>query len=307
MRLIRTPAHEDYASFSFKTGQDLLKALAEVTRTGIACETCGFDPGLTKVRMRRMSLLGDIKTLGAVIGKQKTIGKGLIAAAKIALGGRNFIEADEYPLHVIAEGRSKESVAHDIAAAREIAKRFEGVEIENTIAKVIRAQPFPAPNSMLGPDGESWVPVHGHVSLSNAPAMFGEIQALFAEMAPDFAAQGISTGYLFTALATNAITIEAVFFWPHGYRPVHASMMDASYVKGLPKLDPNPVATAVVTRARDGVKAIATRYGSAHFQIGRAYLYRETRDAASVELLDRVKALVDPDRQFNPGGLGFPA
>ena len=175
MRLIRTPAHEDYASFSFKSGEALLQALAEITRAGIACETCGFDPGLTKVRMRRMSLLGDVKTLGAVIGKQKTLGKGLMAAAKIALGGRNFIEADEYPLHVIAEGRSKEGVAQDIAAARDIARRFDGVEIENTIAKVIRAQPFPTPNSMLGPDGESWVPVHGHVSLSNAPKMFGEI------------------------------------------------------------------------------------------------------------------------------------
>ena len=306
MRLIRTPQHEDYASFSFKTGEDLLKALAEITRAGIACETCGFDPGLTKVRIRRMSLLGDIKTLGAVISKQKNLGKGLMAAAKIAFGGRNFIEADEYSLHVVAEGRSREGVAHDMAAARAIAKQFDSVEIENTIAKVIRAQPFPAPNSMLGPDGESWVPVHGHVSLSNAPAMFGEIQALFAELAPEFATHTISTGFLFTALATNAITIEPVFFWPHGYRPIHAAMMEPGYIKGLPKLDPNPAATAIVTKARDGVKAIATRYGSAHFQIGRAYPYRDSRDAASLDVLDTLKALVDPDRQLNPGGLGFP-
>lgn len=307
MRLIRTPAHEDYASFSFKSGEALLQALAEITRAGIACETCGFDPGLTKVRMRRMSLLGDVKTLGAVIGKQKTLSRGLMAAAKIALGGRKFIEADEYPLHVIAEGRSKESVAQDVAAAREIARRFDGVEIENTIAKVIRAQPFPTPNSMLGPDGESWVPVHGHVSLSNAPKMFGEIQALFARMATDFVANGISTGYLFTAISTNAITIEPVFFWPHGYRPIHAALMPASYIKGLQQLPANPTATAVVVQARDAIKAIAQSYGAAHYQIGRAYDYRGSRDAASLELLDQVKELVDPDRQFNPGGLGFAA
>ncbi|MGA1797227.1 FAD-binding oxidoreductase [Sphingomonas sp. 4RDLI-65] len=306
MRLIRTPAHEDHASFSFKSGQDLLKALAEIARAGIACETCGFDPGLTKVRMRRMSLLGDIKTLGAVIGKQGSLGKGLFAAAKIALGGRNFIEADEYPLHIVAEGRSKDGVAHDIATARAIAKAFDGVEIDNTIAKVIRAQPFPAPNSMLGPDGESWAPVHGHASLSTAPAMFGDIQALFAAMQPEFDAHGISTGYLFTSLATNAITIEPVFFWPHGYRPLHVALMEPGYLKGVPKLDPNPVATEVVVRARDAVKDIATKYGAAHFQIGRAYPYRDSRDAASVALLDTIKALVDPDRQFNPGGLGFP-
>lgn len=307
LRLIRTPAHEDYASFSFKTGEQLLEALAEMARAGIACETCGFDPGLTKVRMRRMSLLGDVKTLGAVVGKQKSLGKGLLAAAKIALGGRNFIESDEYPLHIIAEGRTAQGVAADIETARKIAARFDGLEIENTIAKVIRAQPFPAPNSMLGPDGESWAPVHGHVSLSNAPRMFGEIQALFAQMAPQFDEHKITTGFLFTSLSTNAITIEPVFFWPHGYRPIHAALMDAKYIKGLPLLPPNPSATAVVVAARDGVKAIAARYGAAHYQIGRVYPYRESRDAASLALLDTLKALVDPAGQFNPGGLGFPA
>lgn len=306
MRLIRTPAFEDYASFSFKTGEALLEALAEMARAGVAAETCGFDPGLTKVRMRRMSLMSDVKTLGAVISKQKNLGKGLMAAAKIALSGRNFIEADEYPLHMTAEGRSKEGVAHDMATAREIAKKFAGVEIDNTIAKVIRAQPFPAPNSMLGPDGESWVPVHGHVSLSNAPKMFADIQALLAEMQPEFDAFKVHTGYLFTSLATNAITIEPVFLWPHGYRPFHTSMMEPGYIKGLPLLDANPDATAIVTKARDGVKKISLKYGAAHFQIGRAYPYRDSRDAASLALLDTLKAFTDPDRQFNPGGLGFP-
>ncbi|TRW14445.1 FAD-binding oxidoreductase [Glacieibacterium frigidum] len=305
LRLIRIPPFEDYASFSFKSGEALLRALAEIARAGIACETCGFDPGLTKVRMRRMSLLSDVKTLGAVLGKQGNLGKGLLAAAKVALGGRNFIAADDYPLHIVAEGRSKEGVAADIAAARAIAKRFDGVETPNSIARVIRAMPFPVPNSMLGPDGESWAPVHGMVSLSNGPAMFADIQAMFAAMAPEFAAHGITTGYLFTSLSTNALTIEPVFFWPHGYRPVHASLMDANYIAGLPKLAANPAATAVVSAARAGVKAITRKYGGAHFQIGRAYDYRASRDEATCELLDTVKAFADPDRQFNPGGLGF--
>ncbi|SFO02902.1 FAD-binding oxidoreductase [Sphingomonas sp. OK281] len=306
MRLIRTPAHEDYASFSFRSGTDLLTALAEIARAGIACETCGFDPGLTRVRLRRMSLASDIKTLAAVVGKQKSLTKGLAAAARIALGGRNFVEADEYPLHIVAEGRTAAGVAADIAAAHAIAVRHGGRAIDNTIAKVIRAQPFPVPNSMLGPDGESWASVHNHVSLSNAPKVFADIETLFAGMQPEFDAHGITFGYLFTSLATNAITVEPVFYWPHGYRPIHAALMDPGHLAGLPKLDANPAATAVVTRARDAVKAIGVEYGAAHFQIGRAYPYRQSRDAASLALLDAVKALVDPVRQFNPGGLGFP-
>lgn len=304
-RLMRKPAFEDYASFSFKSGEDMMRALAEMARAGVACETCGFDPGLTKVRMRRMSLMSDIKTLGKVIGKQGNVAKGLFSAAKIALGGRNFIEEEEYPLHIVAEGRSREGVAHDMREARDIAKRFDGVEIENTIAKVIRAQPFPVANSVLGPDGESWAPVHGHVSLSNAPRFFSEIRALFDSMADEFASHGVHTGFLFTSLSTNAITIEPVFYWPQGYRPIHQTMVEPSHLARLPRLDANAEATAVVARAREGVKEIAGKFGAAHFQIGRAYDYRGSRDEASKALLDRIKQFADPKGKLNTGALGF--
>lgn len=307
LRLIRTPVFEDSVSFSFKTGEILLEALAEMTRAGIASETCGFDPGLTKVRMKRMSMASDVKTLGKVIAKEKSLGKGLLAAAKIAMGGRSFIPDEEYPLHITAEGRCKEAVAADLATARAIAARFEGAEIENSIAKVIRAMPFPAPNSILGPEGESWVPVHGQASLSTAAAMFTEIRAYFDSMQDIFDKHGIFNGFLFSSLSTTALVIEPVFFWPEGYRPVHKSMIEPAHLKNLKQLGPNPEATAVVNTAREHVKAICKKYGAAHFQIGRAYTaYRESRDEAFKDVLDAVKAVVDPKGMFNPGCLGFP-
>lgn len=307
LRLIRTPAFEDSVSFSFKSGEIMLQALAEMTRAGIASETCGFDPGLTKVRMKRMSMASDVKTLGKVIAKEKSFGKGLLAAARIAIGGRNFIPEEEYPLHIMAEGRCKEAVGADIATARQIAARFEGVEIENSIAKVIRAMPFPAPNSILGPEGESWVPVHGQASLSTAPAMFAEIRAYFDSMQETFDRHGIHNGFLFSSLSTTALVIEPVFFWPEGYRPIHEAMVEPAHLRNLKQLGPNAEATAVVTAAREQVKAICKKYGAAHFQIGRAYTaYRESRDEAFKDVLDAVKAVVDPRGVFNPGCLGFP-
>lgn len=307
LRLIRLPAHEDYVSFSFPTGTALVSALADVARAGIASETCGFDPGLTRVRMKRMSLVSDVKTLGAVIGNEKSLAKGLMSAARVALGGRNFIDAGDYPLHVMAEGRSAAGVAADVAEARRIAAVHGGHEIENTIAKVIRAVPFPPLNSMLGPEGEAWVPVHGIIALSDAAACFTAIEALFAELAPVFAAAGIATGFLFTSISTNAVMIEPVFFWPHGYRPIHASAVEAAHLARLPKLDPNPAATAIVADARERVMAVFASFGAAHFQIGRAYPYRASRDDAAIALLDAIKAAVDPHGQLNPGALGFPA
>jgi FAD/FMN-containing dehydrogenase len=203
LRLIRRPAFEDYASFSFATGADLLNAMAEMARAGIACEMCAFDPGLTKVRLKRASLATDLKTLGAVVAKESSVTKGLMSAAKVVLGGRSFVGTDDYPLHIIAEGRNAAAVAGDMAEARRIATAFKGREIENSIAKIIRAMPFPPLNSMLGPEGEAWVPVHGMVALSQGAALFEAIQALFAEMADEFKREHIEIGFLFTSVSTN--------------------------------------------------------------------------------------------------------
>ena len=306
LRLIKAPAHEDYASFSFPAGEAMLAALGEVAAAGLASETCGFDPGLTKVRLKRMSLASDVKTLGAVIGKEKNLARGLLSAAKVALSGRNLVEDGDYPLHLIAEGRSAAGVAADLAAMRRIATAHGGHEIENTIAKVIRAMPFPPLNSVLGPEGESWAPVHGMVSLSNGPAAFTAIRSLFADMAPAFEREGIYTGFLFTSVSTNAITIEPVFYWPHGYRPIHQAAAEASHMARMPKLAENPAATAVVAEARRRVVETFERFGAGHFQIGRSYPYRASRDEASRALLDAIKSVVDPKGQLNPGGLGFP-
>ncbi len=305
LRLMRRPPHEDYVSFAFKSGAELLSAMAEFARAGIACEMCAFDPGLTKVRMKRASLAADVKVLGAVIAKEKSFGKGLISAAKIAMGGRDFIEAEEYSVHVVCEGRSKTGVAEDICAARAIAKERGGHEIENTIAKIIRANPFPPLNSMIGPEGERWAPVHGIVSLSQAPKLFAEVESLFARLAPSFEALGVYVGYLFTSLSTNALIIEPVFYWPDERQPVIDRSVEPAHLARLPVLAANPEASALVAEARKGVIEICARLGCGHFQIGRGYPYRSSRDAASWSLLEAIKATLDPKGALNPGGLGL--
>jgi FAD/FMN-containing dehydrogenase len=307
LRLIRAPAHEGYASFSFPTGEAMLSALAEVARAGLASESCGFDPGLTRVRMRRASLAGDVKTLGAVVSRQKSWLQGALAAFRVVRGGRNFIPDDGYPLHLVFEGRSAAGVAEDIAAARRIALKAGGQEIENTIAKVIRAQPFPPLNSVLGPEGERWAPIHGHVALSQAPALFTAIQAVFADFAPRFNQAGISTGYLFTHLETNAITVEPVFYWPEERFAVHTKAAEPSHLARLPVLQANPAATALVREARQEVQAVFTRFGCAHFQIGRTYPYLASLNPAALALVENLKTHLDPDGVLNPGVLGLGA
>jgi FAD/FMN-containing dehydrogenase len=305
LRLMRRPQHEGYVSFAFTSGEALLAAAAEFARAGLASEMCGFDPGLTRVRMKRASLAADVKVLGQVIANEKSLGHGLVSAAKMALGGRNFIGADEYSIHVICEGRSRTGVAEDLDAARAIAKSLGGQEIENTIAKVIRANPFPPLNSILGPEGERWAPVHGIVSLGQAPALFTAVQSMFAEMAPAFERVGVYVGYLFTSLSTNALIVEPVFYWPESRHPLIDQTVGPEHLSRLPVLADNPDATAVVVEARQRVIDICAEMGCGHFQIGRSYPYRQSRDPASWALIETLKRALDPDGALNPGGLGL--
>jgi FAD/FMN-containing dehydrogenase len=308
LRLIRNPPHEGYASFAFKSGAELLAAMAEMTRAGVACETCAFDPGLTRVRMQRESLASDVKKLAAVVGHQKSLMKGLVEAGKVMLAGRDFVDADDFPLHVIAEGRCAEAVEADLATVRRIAAQHAGREIENTIAKVIRAQPFPPLNSVLGPAGQRWAPIHGIAPLSQAAAVFEAVEAVFHAMKDAFEEQGINVGYLFTSMSTNALIVEPVFYWPDARGPVHEAAIQPEHMARLPPpLVANPKALAVVVKARESVIAVYQRFGCGHFQIGRTYPYRASRDAASWALLEAVKAELDPSGVLNPGVLGLDA
>jgi hypothetical protein len=130
--------------------------------------------------MKRASLAEDFGTLRRVVAGEASLFKGLQQAAKIALAGRDIMQPDDFSLHVIAEGRAAAAVAADIAEARRIAAEAGGREIENSIAKLIRVTPFPQLNSILGPAGERWAPVHGIASLAAAPAVFAEVEAVFA-------------------------------------------------------------------------------------------------------------------------------
>ena len=305
LTLVREAAAHGYASFTFDTHQDALGALAEIERAGVATEIFGFDPNLNAIRMKRDSLASDAKALVGMMKAQGSVLKALKEGAKVALAGRDFIKEASYSLHVLTEARQQSAADADIAEARRIALAHRGTETENTIPKIIRANPFGPLNSMLGSEGERWAPVHGIVAHSRAVECYEAILALFAARRAEMEGLGIHTGTLITALGGQGTLIEPCLYWPDASNPLIDATVEAAHLAKLPKHPHNPAAWALAQELKAALVDIFFAHDAAHFQIGRTYRYRDGLDPAADALLQAVKAHLDPHGRMNPGVLGL--
>ena len=304
-RLIPLPKAEETASFEFGSRDACAKAMEQMMREDIACEIFGFDPNLTKVRLARASLDSAAKALTNVMKSQGSLLKGLREGAKVALAGRGFMDKVDYSLHVCVEGRSAAGVKEDIQVLKDIVAQLGGKEIENSIPKIIRANPFGPMNNILGPQGERWVPIHGIVPTSEGPNTWAEIEAGFEAMADELDKHDILTGFLITSLGTTGYLIEPVFLWPEEVWPIHEHTVGDEWMKKIKRHEANPDATAVVDKARQVVLDVFSKRGGAHFQIGRTYPYKEGREEATWKLVEAIKKAVDEKGIVNPGSLGL--
>ncbi len=305
LKLVREGAAFAYGSFAFPDATAYFGAMSEVAREGLASENFGFDPYLQAQRMKRDSLTKDAKSLVNMMKAQGSVLKALKEGAKVVAAGRSFLDDVPFSLHLIAEGRHQSAVDADIKAIEAIAVRHGGKAIENTIPKILRANPFPPVNSMVGPGGERWVPVHGLLPHSRLVEGWSRIQALFADNQDAMDAQGVAAGAMLAAVSRSTCLIEPVFFWPDALEPIHCRSIEADHLAKLGRFPANPAAHALVTRLRSAIVGIFAELDAAHLQVARAYPLAAASDGSAWELLRAVKRAVDPRNLMNPGSLGL--
>ena len=305
LRLVRTPQAAAYGSFAFDEMEPCVKAMAEIAREELAVECFGFDPVLQAMRMKRESLMKDIKTFTNVVTGQGSVLKGLKEGAKMALAGRGFMDEVKWSFHITCEGRSDAAAEADLNAIRAIVKAHGGREIENTIPKAIRAYPFTPLNNMIGPAGERWLPVHGILNLQDVIGIINATTAMFARHQAEIDAHSIEIGMMVATVSNHAFIFEPVFFWPDQWTPVQKRTAEPGHLAKLTQSPPNAAATAAVHKIKSELVKLLAEHGAAHFQIGKTYLYRDYRDPTALALIEKWKSMVDPQRLVNPQSLGL--
>jgi FAD/FMN-containing dehydrogenase len=310
LKLVREAEAFAYGSFSFAGAEALFGAMSAIARAELASESFAFDPFLQAQRMKRDSLAKDARQLGNMLKAEARAGgilKAIKEGAKVALAGRSFLDGVPFSLHCIAEGRHQGAVDADMRAIEAIVREHGGSVVENTIPKILRANPFPPPNSMLGPEGERWVPVHGFLPHSRLVEAWERLQALWDAHADEMARLAVQTGALIAATGRSACLIEPVFYWPGEQNPLHAHAIEPDHLSRLPRLADSPAATALVERLKAEVIAIFQSLGAIHLQIARTYPLRARHDPAGWAMLTALKRQVDPKGLINPGVLGLDA
>lgn len=305
LRLIRVPKHKAHASFSFERYEDMLPAMSEVARQGLASECFGFDPFLQVQRMKRESLVKDVKSLAGAMKASDSVLGALKIGAKLAATGRGFMKDVPYSVHITSENHHKVSAKTDIEAVRKIMKTAGGTEIENTIPTLVAANPFNPPNSMIGPSGERWAPVHALVPHSKVTNLMDAITGLFDAHKDVCEKYEIGTGYLLTSVGASAMVIEPVFFWPDALMDIHHRKVESRHLRKINDFADNPKARQIVDEIRTELKNLMHEYGGAHLQIGKTYTYLQDMTLPTLDLLKAIKKQLDPKDLINPGALGL--
>ena len=107
------------------------------------------------------------------------------------------------------------------------------------------------------------------------------------------------------AVAQQTFLMEPVFFWEDSRHLYHERYLEDDYVAKLKVFPKDEAARRAVTQLRSGLADLFMELGAVHFQIGKAYRYKEGRNPATYALLEAIKEYVDPARMMNPGSLGL--
>ncbi len=305
LRLVRLPSAVETASFGFANHEDMTAFMTEVVREGLVSECFGMDPELTRQRMKRASLAQDVKALAGVVASAKSLLGGVKEAARVVIAGRSFLDESPYSVHVGAEGRDEVGVRNAIAEVRREAGRCRGHEVENTIPKVLRGDPFVSMTSAIGPEGERWAPIHGLVPLSEAASTWSAVRARIEDERPSLDRLGIVIGTLVAVVGPGAFVLEPVFYWPGPRTVFYERMLDPATLGGFRDFRENPEVVAFVSAMRKKLISLFLEKGAVHLQIGKTYPFREGRRAETWALLEAIKSAVDPKRLMNPGSLGL--
>jgi FAD/FMN-containing dehydrogenase len=307
LRLIKMPPATLCASYGFETLEAMLQAQTAIAREGIASECYGFDPFYNAgFEDKGFTLKEGLSVLADVASSGKSLLSGLKNAVKMATQGKKVLSNINYSLHIAVDGPTEEAVASMLLIAENIVSENGGAPIGNAIPLAFRSQPFGGVRTiLLGSKGEVWIPVHGFFPLSRAVDAALTTERYFAEHAELMSTYNIKSSYL-TCFSGAEFVIEPSLYWFDELGEFRLDLIEPEYRKEWGAIPADPKTREVALKLREGLRQLYFELGACHLQLGKYYPYQESiGNAATSQLLQKVKRAVDEKGLMNPGSLGL--
>jgi FAD/FMN-containing dehydrogenase len=305
LRLMPVPAAQGYASYGFPSIADMVNAQVALMHAGLGSECFGIDAyKAVHSAQTGNKLAAGVKTLTQLARSGPSLLSGLKAAAGVALTGTDYLAVHPYSIHLALDGDSPAAVDERLARVAALMAQHLGSAQPASVPQVLRAQPFQPLRSVLGYNGDRWVPVHGIVPLSQALPVVQAVEALIARHADALQQHHIVYSPL-TANLDRAFLFEPCFYWPDEIKPLHVDVLGTALTQPWMQRPPQPQALALVKQLWQEIANCLDSFGAVHFQIGRAYAYAPRLAPASLALVQALKTALDPRGLMNPGSLGL--
>lgn len=303
--LIAQRAAHRVISFSFPDFASMHESMRRIAIERIEESHFSLDAALSQGQIARQDRAGgSVRMAWSVLRSSPSFASGVQQVVKAGLLARGQIARSAYMTHYIVEGFDDGECKAKLKRLRDLVQGL-GSEIAATVPAVVRSMPFAPFYNVLGPQGERWVPLHGILAHERVGEFHRVLEKFYAERKAEMDRHGVWAGGMFSTVGSSGFLYEIALYWPDERTPYHAANVPADYLGSLPEYPANPGARAYVEELKSEMIDLFDSFGAVHFQLGRAYPYRERLGDTARELVDTIKGALDPAGRIGPGLLGY--
>jgi FAD binding domain len=299
-------AHREHSTPFFRHwGPDL---------TGLFTSSCGAFGVHARVTLRLVPVPAatclrgyHLSTPVDVARAMSGIARSAVAAECLCVGPlmqAGSAPAAAFNLSTVHEGDSQTLARASAERADEIVATSGGRRAGAGMLGDLRAPPFAAPGTLIGPAGRRWLPLHVIVPHSRHADTLQAIDDYLRVHTAALAERGFSWRCVSMLIGRSAVLIEPGFYWPDVPSPVTRSLLDERTLAGAVQTA-QPALRAEVIRLRHDLMTHLVAAGGVNLQIGRDYPYSDRLARTSLAVLEALKEILDPRDLANRGVLGL--